>query len=83
MENKKLLWLCSFPMKKGILDNDYAFYEDGTIIHEHDKSMYRLEDMNLETEVSADSIRDDIKLKILEQCPDELKEKISNILKMK
>lgn len=83
MENKKLLWLCSLPMKKGILDNDYAFYEDGTIIHEYDKSMYRSKDMNIETEVSADSIQDDIKLKIMERCPEELKEKISNILKLK
>lgn len=83
MENKKLLWLCSLPMKKGILDNDYAFYEDGTIIHEYDTSMYRSKDMNIETEVSADSIQDDIKLKIMERCPEELKEKISNILKLK
>lgn len=82
MENKKLLWRCSLPMKKGVLDNDYAFYEDGTIVHEYDKSIYRLEDMNLETQVSADFIQDDIKHKIIEQCPENLKERIISMLKI-
>ncbi|WP_294455790.1 hypothetical protein [uncultured Bacteroides sp.] len=82
MENKKLLWRCILPMKKGVLDNDYAFYDDGTIVHEYDKSMYKLEDMNIETPVSADSIQDDIKQQIMEQCPEELKEQITKMLKI-
>lgn len=83
MENKKLLWYCSLPMKKGVLDNDYVFYEDGTIVHEYDKSSYRFEDMNLKQPMSADSIRDDVKHQIMEKCPDNLKDQIANILKIK
>lgn len=82
MENKKLLWFCSLPMKKGLMDNDYAFYEDGTIVHEYDKGIYRAEDLNLKETVSASFIEDKVKLQIMERCPEELKEKISQILKI-
>ncbi len=30
----------SFRMKKGMLDDDYELYEDGTIKHTYDKSQY-------------------------------------------
>ena len=82
MEHKKLLWRCSLPMKKGVLDNDYAFYEDGTIVYEYDKSIYRLKDINLEKQVSANFIQDDIKEKIIKQCPEELKNRIASMLKI-
>lgn len=80
MENKKLLWRCILPMKKGILDNDYAFYEDGTIVHEYDKSMYKLQDMNIETQISPELIQDDIKFQIMEKCPQGLKAQIASML---
>ena len=28
MKDSKELWLCSLPMKKGILDDDYRFFDD-------------------------------------------------------
>lgn len=40
MKDSKELWLCSLPMKKGIMDDDYRFFDDGTIIHEFDKSQH-------------------------------------------
>lgn len=36
--NKEIL---SVSLGNGILDNDYVFYEDGTVIHEYDQSIYK------------------------------------------
>lgn len=82
MENSKELWLCSLPMRKGILDDDYRFFEDGTIIHEFDKSQYKLEDLNLQKKILAKDIPTNVKLQIIELCPLELKAKISQILEL-
>ena len=82
MKDSKELWLCSLPMKKGILDDDYRFFDDGTIIHEFDKSQYKLEDLNLQKKVLAKDIPINVKLQIMELCPVELKTKIANILEL-
>ena len=55
-------------MKRGILDNDYAFYSDGTIIHEYDRTQ---NDLNREDEVKGDDMGIELKTKILGKCPDE------------
>lgn len=47
-------------MKRGILDNDYAFYSDGTIIHEYDRTQ---NDLNREDEVKGDDMGIELKLK--------------------
>jgi len=68
MTEKILIWRCEFPMKRGILDNDYAFYSDGTIIHEYDRAQ---NDLNREDEVKGDDMGIELKTKILGKCPDE------------
>ena len=79
-DNKKQIW-AYLSMKKGTYDNDYYFYEDGTIFHHYDRTM---KDYNLESYVSPASISDSDKEKILAQCksecPNDIVEKIRSIL---
>lgn len=49
-----VIWSFSFPMRKGVLDNDYVFYSDGRIMHRYDKTISKL---NIEEFVSAEQIR--------------------------
>ncbi len=72
--------ICTISLPKGVLDNDYIFYTDGTIKHFYDQSIYQ---PNKETMLSANDIDDDTKNKLLEKCPVEFKEKVSVILNVK
>ena len=80
-ENNKQIWVYH-SMRKGMYDNDYYFYEDGTILHFYDRTM---KDYNLESYVSPASISDSDKEKIMAQCLSEcskdIVEKIKRILK--
>ena len=82
MENKKLVWLCELPMKRGILDDDYAFYDDGTVIHEYDLSEYSSEKLNLKEEVTPSNLPKHVKEKIIIRCPEELKKWVSELLRL-
>lgn len=70
-------WMYSFPMKKGMLDDDYFFYKDGRIVHCYDKTQSRL---NLEEIISASEIPEDKRSTMIDACPDDKKEIITKIL---
>ena len=72
-------WMYSFPMQKGILDDDYYFYEDGRILHCYDKTQSKL---NVEEYVIASSISEDIRTAMLQACPLDKKEIITKILQL-
>ena len=72
--NKKQIW-AYLSMKKGMYDNDYYFYEDGTILHHYDRSMSKL---IIEEYVLSSEISDTDKEKILAKCKEECSEKIVN-----
>lgn len=71
-------------MKKGTYDNDYYFYEDGSILHHFDRTMNKLD---IEEYVQPCDIPDYEKDKILLKCKAECTEKtieqIENILNKK
>ena len=73
-ENKKLIW-AYLSMKKGTYDNDYYFYEDGSILHRYDLSMRKY---NLESYVSPESISESEKERIIEKCEKECDPDIVN-----
>lgn len=62
--DKKQIW-AYLSMKKGIYDNDYYFYEDGTILHHYDHSMTKLD---IEEYVSPSNISESEKEKIMSKC---------------
>lgn len=65
----KSIWLCKLPMKKGQWDNDYRFYDDGTIEHEYDLSVKKY---NLISKILPSTIEEQDKKAILErinECP--------------
>ena len=64
-------------MRKDIYDDDYWFFESGKIIYHHDKHET---DAGREDVVTADKIPEARKKRILNDCPEELKEKIKVIL---
>lgn len=72
-------WYYFFPMRKGILDDDYYFYEDGRILHSYDKTQTKI---NLEEYVSAESISEEKRQIMLASCPKDKYEIVKRILKL-
>lgn len=66
-----------FSLKKGTLDNDYYFYDDGRILHHYDRIMKKTD---IEEYVGASDISERDKQAIMEECPLEFKEKVYNML---
>ena len=64
---KKLIWKY-LSMKRQLLDNDYYFYEDGSIFHHYDKTITKL---NIEEYVSSEDISESDKQTILSKCKEE------------
>ena len=80
-ESKKQIW-AYLSMKKGTYDNNYYFYEDGTILHHYDRTLAKLD---IEEYVLPSDISDLEKEKIMLKCEKEVTdknvvEKIKNIL---
>lgn len=73
-QNKKQIG-AYFSMKKRIYDNDYYFYEDGTILHHYDRTMTKLD---IEAYVILSTISDTEKANITERCKEECDEEIVN-----
>lgn len=72
-------WSYFFPMRKGILDDDYYFFKDGRILHSYDKTQSKL---NIEEYVSADSIPIEKRRVMLEACPDGKYALLKSILRL-
>ena len=77
---EKIIYSYYSTARRG-LDDDYLFYEDGTIIYHYDKSNYP-NGINNAKRVTADQISNNKKLDILEKCPEEHKEFISKVLSL-
>lgn len=73
------IWRYSFPMKKGMWDNDYVFYRDGRIMHCYDKNISKF---NIEEFVSAEQISLEERNIMLSNAPETLKGIITDILKL-
>ena len=76
-DSKKQIW-AFLSMKKGIYDNDYYFYEDGTILHHYDQTMNK---MDIEEYVSPSDISESEKEKIIIKCESECNQEIVNQIK--
>ena len=75
--NKKQIW-AYLSMKKGMYDNDYYFFDDGTILHHYDRSLTKL---NLESYVLPSSLSDSEKERIISKCESECSEDIVKQIK--
>lgn len=76
-EKKRLIWVYH-SIKKGTYDNDYYFYDDGTILHHYDRTMIKLD---IEEFVSPSEISDSEKEKILAKCKEECTNTVFEIIK--
>lgn len=74
------IWKCILPKKKGQWDNEYYFYDDGSIKHFYDKSVkqFNLEEVVLATQISKKD-RDGI-LNNIDKCPYEWRNFILKLL---
>lgn len=66
---KQPIWIYSKKRRKGILDNDYYFFEDGTILHVYDKTQNKL---NCEEEVDLSHFSDEDLEAIKSSAPNEV-----------
>jgi len=76
-KGENLIW-AYLSMKKGTYDNDYYFYEDGTILHHYDRSMTKCD---IEEHVNSSDIIESEKKKILDRCESECNHEIVNQIK--
>ena len=76
-KNKKCIW-AFLSMKKGTYDNDYFFYEDGTILHHYDRTITK---MDIEVYVTPSDIVDSDKEKIILKCKEECSKEIVDKIK--
>ncbi|GBE91516.1 hypothetical protein [Nostoc cycadae] len=58
-------------------DNDYTLYENGRVKRFFDENMWKC---NLTGWLEARSLKDDVKKALLNECPEELKEKAKKLL---
>lgn len=65
-------------MKKGDLDNDYYFYDDGRILHHYDHTISK---RDIEFYISPDCISNIDKERMLTTCAKECSEDIFNKIK--
>ena len=75
----KVIWRYSFPMRKGVLDNDYVFFSDDRIMHCYDKTISKL---NIEEFVSAEQIPIEQRNMMIADAPEALKDFIKDRLKV-
>ncbi len=66
---------------KGILDDDYTLYDDGSVLHFYDKHNYP-GGQNIEEHLKASDLPQTIKLRLYESASDKNKELVKNILKL-
>jgi len=69
--------ICTINIPKGWLGNDYTFYDDGSIKPFYDAHETR---PNITEHISADQISDHKKKKLIENCFENYKEQITEIL---
>lgn len=66
---------------KGILDDDYTLYDDGTVLHEYDKHTYP-GGQNLKATLTVAELSDTVKQRLLEATSEESKVLVRKILKL-
>jgi len=66
---------------KGVLDDDYTLYDDGTILHEYDKHTYP-GGQNLKENLTVTDLSDEIKQRLLEAASDNDKELVRKTLNL-
>jgi len=66
---------------KGVLDDDYTLYDDGTVLHEYDKHTYP-GGQNLKESLTVLDLSDAVKERFLEAAADEDKELVRKTLNL-
>lgn len=67
---------------KGVLDDDYTLYEDGTVVHFYDKHTYP-GGQNLKDTLKVSDLSDEVKQRLLKATNEENKELVSKLLQLK
>jgi len=69
--------ICSVDLGSSMRENEYTLYEDGRVLRYYDKNPWS---NNNENWLEAKTLGDDIKQRLLDECPEELKEKARELL---
>ncbi len=67
---------------KGVLDDNYTLYEDGTVVHFYDKHSYP-GGQNLEKTLKVSDLSNEVKQRLWEAANEENKELVSKLLQLK
>ncbi|MEJ1221741.1 hypothetical protein [Sediminicola sp. 1XM1-17] len=66
---------------KGVLDDDYTLYDDGSVLHFYDKSIYP-GGQNIEENLTVDDLSPEIKQRLYDDASAVNKELVGKILKL-
>jgi len=80
MNDKKIISV-SHAMKKGVLDDDYTLYDDGTVLHFYDKHTYP-GGQNIEDILNGRDLSDKVKKRLLDSASEENKAHVKELLKI-
>ncbi len=69
----------SYNMKKGVLDDDYTLFSDGTVLHKYDKHIYP-GGANIEETLIGKDLKLEIKMKLYESAESDKKGLVKSLL---
>lgn len=69
--------ICNVDLGSSLLDNEYTLYEDGRVKRYYDDNQWSLNNLDW---LEGKTLSDHIKQKLLDKCPEELKEKARELL---
>ncbi|HMG15243.1 MAG TPA: hypothetical protein VK590_07355 [Saprospiraceae bacterium] len=66
---------------KGLLDDEYTLYDDGSVLHKYDKNTYQ-GGQNFEENLTIDELSEGIKLRLYESASGDYKKLVQKTLKI-
>ncbi len=78
MDKKAISISCKM---KGVLDDDYTLYADGTVLHEFDKHIYP-GGQNIKQNLTVNDLSDSVKQRLLEDATEENKKLVRKTLNL-
>ena len=66
-------------IRKGMLDDDYTLFDDGSVLHEYDDNIYP-NGINKRRNLRAESLSEEVKQRLLDSSSEENKEITKQLL---
>jgi len=69
--------ICNVNLRTGVIGDDYTLYDDGGVLNYYDRNTYS---ENNDVWLTVQNLSEYIKYRLLDECPEHLKEKAKKLL---